>query len=431
MRVKVLDTNVLLHSPTALYSFKGFKVAIPMLVIEEMDAQKRRQDEAGRNARQTIKLLDSLQESSNETMTLDNGTEIEIISSQLENNLFDGLDQGNPDNIIIATALKLKKEGKDVVFVSNDGAARVKARKLGLSVESLEEDRVNIKLDDVYKGWSELLVSPDRIEEFYRNNSLKTRKKLLVNEFVLLKNEMNPKQTALAKYDGERLVPLFNCKARPWDISAKNMEQKFLMDALMDPKIQLVTAMGTAGTGKSLLSIAAGGEQVIEKNMYKKMIIYKPVIPMGRDIGFLPGTEEEKLRPWMASVYDSLEFIFGVSNDKNDDEEKVRYLIDRGHIELCALTYIRGRSLPNLFIVLDEAQNISPHELKTLISRAGEGTKIVIIGDSTQIDNPYLDSQNNGLVYLIEKFKGQEIFAHVTLEKPERSTLSALAAELL
>jgi PhoH-like ATPase len=364
-------------------------------------------------------------------MTLDNGTEIEIISGQLEDNLFDGLDQKNPDNIIIATALKLKKEGKDVVFVSNDAAARVKARKLGLSVESLEEDRVNIKLDDVYKGWSELLVSPDRIEEFYRNNSLKTRKKLLVNEFVLLKNEMNPKQTALAKYDGERLVPLFNCKARPWDISARNMEQKFLMDALMDPKIQLVTAMGTAGTGKSLLSIAAGGEQVIEKNMYKKMIIYKPVIPMGRDIGFLPGTEEEKLRPWMASVYDSLEFIFGVSNDKNDDEEKVRYLIDRGHIELCALTYIRGRSLPNLFIVLDEAQNISPHELKTLISRAGEGTKIVIIGDSTQIDNPYLDSQNNGLVYLIEKFKGQEIFAHVTLEKPERSTLSALATELL
>ena len=292
MRVKVLDTNVLLHSPTALYSFKGFKVAIPMLVIEEMDAQKRRQDEAGRNARQTIKLLDSLQESSNETMTLDNGTEIEIISGQLEDNLFDGLDQKNPDNIIIATALKLKKEGKDVVFVSNDAAARVKARKLGLSVESLEEDRVNIKLDDVYKGWSELLVSPDRIEEFYRNNSLKTRKKLLVNEFVLLKNEMNPKQTALAKYDGERLVPLFNCKARPWDISARNMEQKFLMDALMDPKIQLVTAMGTAGTGKSLLSIAAGGEQAIEKNMYKKMIIYKPVIPMGRDIGFLPGTEE-------------------------------------------------------------------------------------------------------------------------------------------
>lgn len=430
MKIKVLDTNVLLHSPTALDSFKGCKVVIPILVIEEMDNQKKRQDETGRNARQTIKRLDALQEKYGDNIILEDGTHIDIVSECYVAEGYN-LDFNIPDNKIIAVALMYKDLGEDVTFVSNDGAPRVKAREMGLKVQSLEEDRIDVKVDDIYSGWRELLVSPYEINHFYKEKFLETDEDLFTNEFVLIKNSADFKQTGLGKFDGNKIVPLTNGKARPWDVTPRNMEQQFLMDALLNPKIQIVTTIGKAGTGKSLLSIAAGGQLTVEENKYRKMIVYKPVIPMGKDIGYLPGTEEEKLRPWMSSVYDALEFILGEKSEDNDENDKIRYLIDKGYIELSALTYIRGRSLPRLFIIVDEAQNLTPHEIKTIISRVGEDTKIILTGDPYQIDHPYLDSQNNGLSHTVERFKGQEISAHITLKKPERSTLSALAAELL
>jgi PhoH-like ATPase len=459
MDIRVLDTNVLLHSPTALNSFKSGIIVLPLIVIEELDNQKKRQDEVGRNARKTIKIIDKLQEKadSNGYMPLSKKVKLTIFGEFNEHLAKDsGLDINKPDNLIIIQALTLQEmfRDHDIILVSNDGAARVKARKLGLIVESLDEDRINVPVDDIYTGWTEMLVSPDRIEEFFKEGSLRIEdSKLLNNQFVVLKSDyklMNSLPSALARFDGTKLVPLEHAESTPWDIYARNMQQKFLLEALMNPDIKLVTVIGKAGTGKTLLATAVGGQLTVENKLYKKMIVYKPIIPVGRDIGFLPGEQEDKLKPWMASIYDALEFIMDNRKEEKplkvgkgkksttyyDYEEKsaidkVEFLIDQGLIELSALTYIRGRSLPKLFIIVDEAQNLTPHELKTIISRAGDDTKIILTGDPYQIDHPFLDSQNNGLVYTIERFKDQELFAHVTLERPERSTLSALAADLL
>jgi PhoH-like ATPase len=404
-------------------------VVIPLCVIEELDNQKKRQDDAGKNARKAIKQIDKWQtEAVDGVMKLSNGVRIRIENTDLNDLHTIDLEDNKVDNYIIGLAVKLKNAGEEVTVVSNDGACRVKARHFGVPAESLEQDRVQVEIGDVYSGFREILVPELMIAEFYDKKKLDLIEfedlELFENQFILLKNEGNEKQTALAKVSNNQLVPLKYANIRPWDITPRNVEQVFFLEALMDPKIQLVTAMGGPGTGKTLLAAAASGYQTVDLAEYKKVAYYKTIVPIGPDMGALPGTEADKLRPWMASAYDAYEYLLG-------SEENLESLVEKKLIELSSLTYIRGRSLPNIFIIVDECANLTPNEVKTIISRAGEGTKVVLIGDPYQIDHPFLDSQNNGLVYTIERFKGQKEFAHITLTKAERSRLSGLAAELL
>jgi PhoH-like ATPase len=428
----VIDTNVFLHSPSVFTAFKKTKIVIPLVVIEELDNAKKRADDAGANARKTIKAIDKLQTNAERTPdgSMISGTNTVRIfnSSQLVRSgdiLSANLGRNKEDNLIIGTALELQLTGEDVTLISNDGACRVKARQLGIPAETFEKDRVNVKVDDVYSGFREIAAYPNQIAALYHNGWVDPEVNgLYENQFVMLKNQFNEKNTGLGQFSNDVVCPLRYLKSNPWDIQPRNLEQKFFVEALMNPKIQLVSCIGMAGTGKTLLAAAASLQLTLEDKLFNRAIYYKPVVPIGYDLGALPGTEQEKLRPWMASAYDAYEYLMG-------NEDELNMLIEKHTLELSAMTYIRGRSLPGLFLIIDEAQNLTPNQVKTIISRAGEGTKVVILGDPYQIDHPFLDSQNNGLVYMVERFKGQKEFAHITLKRAERSKLAGLAAELL
>jgi PhoH-like ATPase len=436
-KIFVLDTNVLVHNPQSLFLFKDNEIVIPLVVVEELDNLKKYQDERGRAARQCSRILDELRQrgSLTEGVKLDNGGTLRV-ETALNGPLPEGLELGKTDNSILRVALGLKKKGKDVRFVSKDINARIKADALGVLAEDFENAKVNI--DELYRGWTEKLVSKDLIDAFYRDKRIPGAAALLgeelyANEFVLFRSQDNPNQSALGRVSAEmEILPLAHGERDAWGVRALNVEQKFAMDLLLSDEIELVTLVGTAGTGKTLLAMAAGLQRVVEDKRYKKILISRPVIPLGKDIGYLPGTKEEKLRHWMQPIFDNLEYLTHNSDDGDeDDSSQIDYLMETNKLELEAVTYIRGRSLPRQFMVVDEAQNLTPHEIKTIVSRAGEGTKVVITGDPYQIDNPYLDAESNGLTYLVEKFKGQSRFGHVTLTRSERSNLAALAAKLL
>ncbi|MES2201541.1 MAG: PhoH family protein [candidate division FCPU426 bacterium] len=432
----VLDTNVLVHNPQSVFLFKNNEVIIPLVVIEELDNLKKYQDERGRAARQCSRLLDSLRELGRLTdgVKLEHGGSLRV-ETDLNGPLPEGLDLGKTDNSILRVALALKKKGRDVRFVSKDINARIKADALGVLAEDFENAKVNI--DELYRGWVEKTVSKDLIDAFYRDKRLPNAEALLgekvyPNEFVLFRSAENPNQSALGRVDDAGdILPLVYGEKDAWSVRALNVEQKFAMDLLLSEEVELVTLVGTAGTGKTLLAMAAGLQKVVEDKRYKKVLISRPVIPLGKDIGYLPGTKEEKLKHWMQPIFDNLEYLTHNSDEDEDDSSQVDYLLETNKLEMEAVTYIRGRSLPRQFVVVDEAQNLTPHEIKTIVSRAGEGTKVVITGDPYQIDNPYLDAESNGLTYLVEKFKGQKGFGHVTLTRSERSRLAALAAGLL
>ena len=434
MTTYVCDTSVLLHSPTAIYSFAGSDVVIPMTAFEEMDDKKgKKNGMAAYAGRQNIKLLDKPIDVDQDCITLENDTRITIEMNN-EWELPQEFDKEKPDNKIINVAMNLIRSGRDVVFVSNDAGARVKAKRLGIPAESLDEDRVDIDPDSIYKGTAEAFVSNGKMGEFAGNGEIKIEgdivNPLLPNQYVKLININNPRSTMIGKVakqlpNHKYLIKKLYNNIRPWGLTARNLEQEYAIDALMDDSIKVVTLIGGAGTGKTLMSIAAGGEQVIERKDYNRMLIYKPFIPMGKGIGFLPGEVQDKIGPWMGSIKDSFEYLLG-------DLDNLTELMDQTNkIELGALTFIRGRSLPKLYIVIDEAQNLTPHEVKTIVTRAGENTKLIFTGDPHQIDNPYLDAQNNGLIYLTEKFKGEELFASITLTKTERSEVADLGIKLL
>jgi PhoH-like ATPase len=431
----VLDTNVLVHNPQAAFLFKDNIVVIPLVVVEELDNLKKYQDERGRAARQCSRILDELREKGSLTdgVKLDNGGTLRV-ETALNGPLPEGLELGKADNSILRVALGLKKRGEDVRFVSKDINARIKADALGVAAEDFENAKVNI--DELYRGWIEVQVSKDIIDQFYKEKHLPDGEKLLgqmlfPNQFVLFRSQDNPNQSALGRISEDRTIhQLVHGERDAWGVRALNVEQKFAMDLLLSDEVELVTLVGTAGTGKTLLAMAAGLQRVVEDKRYKKVLISRPVIPLGKDIGYLPGTKEEKLKHWMQPIFDNLEYLTH-NNDDEEDSSQIDYLVETNKLELEAVTYIRGRSLPRQFIVVDEAQNLTPHEIKTIVSRAGEGTKVVITGDPYQIDNPYLDAESNGLTYLVEKFKGQPRFGHVTLMRSERSELAALAAKLL
>jgi PhoH-like ATPase len=428
----VLDTNVLLHNPEALFAFEDNHVVIPLAVIEEIDNQKRRQDEVGRNARVVSQKLDELRAGGRlaEGVALPGGGRLRIELNHRECKDFPpAMDACKPDNRILVVALSLSRTAQEpVILVTKDLNLRVKADVLGIAAEDFYNDKVDF--NDLYAGVGELQVNGSAIDRFYRDGMLAMDGRLpaFPHQFVVLKNADHVSQSALARYHRETLWPLKHAESMNWGIRALNKEQQFALELLRDDDIKVVTLVGRAGTGKTLLALAVGLEKVIEETTYTRLLVTRPVMPMGNDLGYLPGTKEEKLRPWIQPIYDNLEFLF---RDCAEPFDLMEDLTHRGVLEMEALTYIRGRSIPRQFIICDEAQNLTPLMIKTLITRVGEGTKIVFTGDPEQIDHPYLDASSNGLSYLVEKLKGEEIAGHVTLFKGERSKVAELAARLL
>ncbi|AIQ60239.1 PhoH family protein [Paenibacillus borealis] len=441
-KIFVLDTNVLLHDPNSIFAFKANEVVIPAVVLEEIDSKKRNADEIGRNARTVSRLLDGLRELGHlhSGVVLEHGGTLKV---ELNHRSFvkvqEMFGEVSNDNRILAVALNYlheeneKAEPSPVVLVSKDVLVRIKADVLGITPEDYLSDRTG-DLNELYSGCQSLMVHPSLIDEYYSHRFLSIKQlslsyPLYPHEFVILKDEIGSGKSALLKVnsDASRLEPLYLGNDAVWGISARNAQQRMALELLLNDDIPLVTITGKAGTGKTLLALAAGLFKVEDEHKYKKLLIARPVVPMGKDIGYLPGEKDEKLRPWMQPIYDNLEFLFDTK--KAGDIDKI--LMGLGSIQVEALTYIRGRSIPSQFIIIDEAQNLSRHEVKTIVSRAGEGSKVILMGDPEQIDHPYLDAASNGLSYIVEKFKQQGISGHITLEKGERSHLAQLAADLL
>jgi PhoH-like ATPase len=433
----ILDTNVLLHDPQAIFRFEDNDLVIPITVIEEIDRFKKDQSEIGRNARQISRLLDGFRKQAHliEGVTLEKGgvLKVEIFTEEALKRLPPELRSDQGDNRILAVALKMQEQSQfPVVFVTKDTNLRIKADAVGLPAEDYESDKVSI--DELYSGTAQLMVEKEEVDRFYGQGYLESPQDFLPNQFVTLAAAANPSHTALCRYQStlRRLVPLIRTpKEGVWGIHSRNREQQFAFDLLLNDDIQLVTLVGKAGTGKTLLAIAAGLFKAADEGSYHRLLVSRPIFPMGRDLGFLPGDVEEKLAPWMQPIFDNVELLLGSVEERGKRKRGYKELVDMGILEIEPLTYIRGRSIPKQFMIVDEAQNLTPHEIKTIITRAGEGTKIVLTGDPYQIDNPYVDSSSNGLAYVVEKFKGQEISGHITLTKGERSCLAELAANLL
>ena len=434
----VLDTNVLLHDPNSLLSFENNNVLIPIEVIEEIDRFKRESSELGQNARTVSRKLDALrsQGSLSEGVKLENGGHLRIIfqkTSESGKDTLAILGNNTVDSRIVALALGVQKgqPKQPTILVSKDINLRIKADALGLQAEDYETDRVLIK--DLYTGMREVMVTPEKMASFRANSELELNggSKYFPNEYCTLMEEANPKRTALTKVDatGKKLIPIIDSREGVWGIKPRNREQHFAFDALLDDRIKLVTLMGKAGTGKTLIAMAAGLKKTVLDREFRRVVVARPTISMGKELGFLPGSLDEKLAPWMQPIHDALEML----SDLNMGQEHRRSndLMRSGSIVVEALSYIRGRSIAHQFMVIDEAQNLTPLEVKTIITRVGQGTKIVFTGDPYQIDNPYVDSSSNGFNYIISKFRAEAISAHIELQKGERSELAELAANLL
>ncbi len=431
----VLDTNVLIHDPDAMFAFEDNTVVIPMTVIEELDGFKRTSDDRGRSARMISRRLDELRAGGklSSGVKLKNGGTL-FIEMDHQVKMPEELSFSKADHHILGIALDHQRKGEKVFFITKDINLRIKSEALGIDAQNYE--RENVKMEELYTGWRELQVAPEKIDEFYKTEQLEIKLKdqpLYPNESVILKDRNGSNKSALAKYNSSKktLVPLFHLNATPWGLKALNIEQRFAMELLLCNDVSLVTLIGLPGAGKTLLALACGLQKTVEEHQFRRLFISRPIIPVGRDIGFLPGSKEEKLSSWMGAIHDNLEYLVDRNHPDEKTEEKIEYFFSTGQIEVESLTYIRGRSLPSQYIIIDDAQNLTPHEMKTIISRAGAGTKIVLTGDPYQIDNPYLDASSNGLTYLVERFKGQEIFGHLKFSKSERSAMAALAAELL
>ncbi len=430
-KIFILDTNVLLHDAKSILAFKDNEVVIPLVVLDELDKIKSGHDEKARNARMVIRTLDAMRSGGNlhnGVATADGG----IIRVELnhQDRIPSDLDKNRADNRIISVALSLTAADKnrEVIVVSKDINLRVKCDALGVNVEDYNTDAVAVDASLIYSGWTEIVVSPNTIDALYKDGFMDAGGvSLYPNQYVLLRSSVEPKHSCLAKATGQCLTKI-TPKADVWGISPRNKEQVFALDALFDPNIKLVTMTGKAGCGKTLLAAAAGVSQLLDSDVrnYKKLVMARPIQPMGRDIGYLPGDIDEKLKPWMMPLQDNLELLFSDKGLHFLEMQK-----ETGAIEVEALTYIRGRSIPKSYIIIDESQNLTLHELKTVITRVGEGSKVVLTGDIHQIDNPYIDALDNGLSCIIEKFKTNPIAAHITLHRGERSELATIAAEIL
>lgn len=490
----VLDTNVILHNPNAIFVFQEHHVVIPFAVIEELDKLKRTNDDIGRNARECIRHLDRLRSrgrliegvkwgESSPTVGQGasagaNGTTGSIRIDIAEHERPSVLAENTPDNRIIAVAWALHtgqpsacahldheySGGKvergaacqkvRVVFVSKDLNARIKSDALGIRTEDFENQKVDA--ERLYSGQVAITLRGELIDELYSERMLALervagsltavsaegvsyQRNLVANQYVVMKDSEDESHTGLARRlaDTEHLIPITAPRKPTFGIMARNVQQIMALDLLLDDEIKMVTLLGSAGTGKTLLAVAAGMAKVFNEERYDKLLVARPIMPMGRDIGYLPGDKDEKLTAWMQPIFDNLSYLLSnrgspmQTAESHTTEQRIQKLMADGKVVLEPLTYIRGRSIPHQFMIVDEAQNLTPHEIKTIVSRIGEGTKLVLTGDVGQIDNPYLDQSSNGLSYVVEKMKGLPLVGHVTLTKSERSELASLAAALL
>lgn len=455
-KIFVLDTNVLLHDPTAIFNFKNEIVGIPALVLEELDKFKGEPSGRGRSTREAIRVLDAMRQrgSLGTGVPLENGGLLKVlfISNDSPTIPFK-IDQ--KDNEILLTALAAQAQGYEVRFISKDLNARVKADALGLITQDYVKE--HISEDDFYKGWVRIQVPAVQLKREFPEelNILREQYDLTVNEFVLVESQHNPYNYQIFRYLGGEVFKPVHEPQFAWPLKARNPQQLMALDLLFDDTVQMVSLFGPAGTGKTFLALLAGLHKVLIEDEYEKLLISRPVVPLGRDIGYLPGTIQEKLHSWMLPIYDNMEFIIhashirkhleSVESDRAERKNKKKYrekrevsslapmeeLIKYNKLSLEAITYMRGRSIPYQFIFIDEVQNLTPHEVKTLVSRVGDGSKIILSGDPYQIDSPYLDFSSNGLIITGERFKGQRLAGTVYLEKSERSELSKLAGELL
>jgi len=436
-KVFVLDTNVLLHDPNSILHFQEHDVVLPIVVIEEVDHFKKDQTEVGRNARAVSRLLDRLRAlgSLSRGVPLEGGgsLKVDVAAHSLDVGILSA-DKHKADNQILACVRELLHTSKNkVVLVTKDTNLRIKADAIGVDAEDYTTDMV--EMDELYTGHRTWEVASAQVDQLY-DGGLAPDPALALqpNQFLTLIDLANPSHTALARFMvGEGLLrPLKRMEAYPWGIKPRNREQQFAMELLLDPAVQVVTLLGKAGTGKTLMAIAAGLQQVVDDEAYDKILVSRPVMPMGRDLGYLPGDISEKLRPYMQPIYDNLEFIVAANTEARRRSTMTGgQLEEAGYLSVEPLTYIRGRSIPKQYLVVDEAQNLTPHEVKTILTRAGEGTKVIFTGDPHQIDNPYVDASTNGLSYLAEHFKQLDISGHMTLTKGERSRLAELASNLL
>ena len=439
----VLDTNVLLHDPRSIFGFGDNDVVIPIYVIEEIDQFKRDLSSLGRNARQVARYLDEFRNQGNlregVPIAPEKGDKARIrvlfTERQLPRELADG---HSTDNKILAVALDIQERERPTpaVFVTKDTNLRIRADALGLHAEDYDVEAVT--LDELWSGVAELEVESQQVNDFYTQGfvpaDLGDGEPPPPNEFVVLRDAANPQHSAVAKYSAARqgYVPLIKIsKEGVWGIRPRNKEQSFALDLLLNDEVRLVTIVGKAGTGKTLLAIAAGLQKTMEEGIYQKLLVSRPIFPLGRDIGYLPGDVEQKLNPWMQPIFDNVEYLMNLSRSEKKSGRGYHELVDLGIMEIEPLTYIRGRSIPNQFMIVDEAQNLTPHEVKTIITRCGDNTKIVLTGDPYQIDNPYVDQTNNGLIHVVNRFRHERLAGHITMSKGERSPLAELAANLL
>ena len=430
----ILDTNVFLTNANSVYEFRNNDIIVPLKVLDEIDKHKKRQDGVGLNARSIIRILDELRSKGNlhKGVRIRRGKGILSVRGYDLEDLPVSCDIESADNEILTTALtEMKKNPKrKVILVTRDINMRVKCDSLEIMTEDYATNKVVTDEKHLFTGFKKHLVDDQLIDQFYEGEHIffdKEDGKFFPNQFIMLVSSSNEKKSALARFMNyeSKLEKVVETRDAVWGLKPRNKEQTFALDLLNDPDIPIVTLVGKAGCGKTLLAIAAGLDQVLEKNMFKKLIVSRPVQPLGKDIGYLPGTMEEKMRPWLMPIQDNIDFLL------NGESKSMEMFFEDGTIQIEALTYIRGRSISNAFVIIDEAQNLTMHELKTIITRVGENTKIVLTGDVEQIDSVYLDATSNGLSYAVEKFKQHGLAGHVTLLKGERSKVATLASKIL
>lgn len=453
----VLDTNVILYSPRSIFCFEDGNVVIPEVVLEELDTFKKNTGELGANARIAARLIDGLRKKGklNKGIKLPNGGSLRVEMNHYETKIPYSWDKAKADNRIIQICKGLKENGEDVFLITKDIFERIKADIMDIRANDYYE-KVVPEYDDQYTGRQEVYVSSEKIDEFYKKKyinfqdlklySEETQQysipKLYPNEFLIMHSLQNPKKTALGKFDGEKVVPLIYKDKSPLGISPRNVGQKFMLEALFSSadKVPLVIIKGPAGTGKTLYSLAVGLDKIIQENSgeYRRILVCRPNITMDEEIGYLPGTEEEKIAPYMRPIIDNLEILIDSDEKeryKNEKElsDKIRELFDRKIITTEAVGFLRGRSIVKNWIIIDEAQNLSPKQVKAIITRVSEGSKLVLVGDPEQIDQPFLDYRSNGLCYASEKMKASHLCCQVTLkyDECERSPLAHEASKLL
>ena len=435
MKNYVLDTTVLLYDADAIFCFGENNVIIPITVVEEIDQFKKEITETGRNAREAARHLDGLRKQGSLAaggVKLDNGGTLEVRMTVVEPQhwVLHDLGEDDRDTRMLAVALEVKRERREpTIFVTKDIYLRIKADVAGLVVEDYKGERVEI--EELYAGYAEQTVDSSLVEALRHGKDVALDMELLPNQYVTLAAS---DERAYGRYDAdaEAVRPLVQaCSKINCRVTSRNPEQAFALDALLNDDVELVTLVGKAGTGKTLLAVAASIYKTVDESIFNRILVSRPTLPMGQDIGYLPGTIEQKLTPWMYPIADNVELIMRSETRIRGKVRGFRELVEMGILVIEPLTYIRGRSIHNQYLIVDEAQNLTPHEVKTIITRAGKGTKVVLTGDPYQIDNPYIDSSSNGLTSVVEKFKEQKITAHVVLTRGERSALSELAANLL